>query len=166
MSGQFFIRVDVLQLDNRKTWSFFVVYGPTDHRKSPEFLGELSWAVEACPFPLVLGGDFNLITGSEDKTNTNIYWTRVHAFNGCIAGPTLREIRRGGSRFTCTNKKLNLVRRVLDRVFVFREWETLFPVCLLVAETIIRSDQASLVLSSGENHRKRNPSFFSLRKGG
>jgi hypothetical protein len=65
MSGQFFIRVDVLQLDNRKTWSFFVVYGPTDHRKSPEFLGELSWAVEACPFPLVLGGDFNMITGSD-----------------------------------------------------------------------------------------------------
>jgi hypothetical protein len=36
----------------------------------------------------------------------------------CIAKLALHEIRRGGSRYTWTNKQLNLVRCVLDRVFV------------------------------------------------
>jgi hypothetical protein len=83
-SGAFFLRVDVRQLDTSKEWSLFVVYGPADHRKSGYFLAELSHAVGACPLPLVVGGDFNLIRGSEDKNNDNIDWPRVHRFNDCI----------------------------------------------------------------------------------
>jgi hypothetical protein len=52
----FFIRADVLQLDTSSRWSIFVVYGPADHRRSADFLEELSAAVNACPFPLVVGG--------------------------------------------------------------------------------------------------------------
>jgi hypothetical protein len=37
-----------------------------------EFLGELTHAVDACDLPLVVGGDFNLIRGAEDKNNSNI----------------------------------------------------------------------------------------------
>jgi hypothetical protein len=37
--GAFFIRTDVLQFDNSSRWSLFVVYGPADHRRSSEFLG-------------------------------------------------------------------------------------------------------------------------------
>jgi hypothetical protein len=54
--GAFFIRADVLQLDTSSRWSIFVVYGPADHRRSADFLEELSAAVNACPFPLVVGG--------------------------------------------------------------------------------------------------------------
>ena len=54
--GAFHIRVDVRQLDNSSTWSLFVVYGPADHRRSQDFLLELSAAVSACPLPLVVGG--------------------------------------------------------------------------------------------------------------
>ena len=103
-SGAFHIRADVLQLDNSKTWSFFVVYGPADHRRSPEFLQELTVAIQACPHPLVVGGDFNLIRGSEDKNNTNINCPRVHRFNDCIANLALREVQRGGARYTWTNR--------------------------------------------------------------
>nr|XP_051201554.1 uncharacterized protein LOC127315064 [Lolium perenne] len=52
--GAFFIRADVLQLDTSSRWSIFVVYGPADHRRSADFLEELSAAVNACPFPLDL----------------------------------------------------------------------------------------------------------------
>ena len=105
-------------------------------------------------------GDFNLIRGSEDKNNTNINWPRVHRFNDCIANLALREIRRGGSRYTWTNKQLNPVRCVLDRVFMSSEWETMFPLCSLVAETILGSDHSPLILSSGEEFKKRSPRFF------
>ena len=71
-SGSFFIRADVLQLDSNKHWACFVVYSPADHRRTDEFLAELSSAILACSLPLVVGGDFNLIRGSEDKNNDNI----------------------------------------------------------------------------------------------
>ncbi|XP_071677232.1 uncharacterized protein [Lolium perenne] len=158
--GTFFIRADVRQLDNNVKWAFFVVYGPADHRRTQEFLGELTLAVEACDLPLVVGGDFNLIRGAEDKNNCHIDWPRVHRFNDCIANLALREVRRGGARYTWTNKQLNPVRCVLDRVFISPDWEILFPLCSLVAETIIGSDHAPLILSSGEDLKKRSPRFF------
>jgi hypothetical protein len=52
--GAFFIRADVLQLDNISRWSIFVVYGPADHHRSSDFLEELTTAVNACLFLLVV----------------------------------------------------------------------------------------------------------------
>ena len=71
-----------------------------------------------------------------------------------------REIARTGARFTWTNKQLSPVRSVLDRVFVTSDWEVLFPMCTLVAETRIGSDHVPLILASGEDRIKRNPRFF------
>ncbi|KAK1607529.1 hypothetical protein QYE76_031202 [Lolium multiflorum] len=158
--GAFFIRADVLQLDTSSRWSIFVVYGPADHRRSADFLEELAAAVHACPFPLVVGGDFNLIRGSEDKNNDNIDWPRVQRFNDCIASLALREIRRTGARYTWTNRQLSPVRCILDRVLVSPKWEGLFPLSSLVAGTIIGSDHSPLVLSSGEESGKRSSRFF------
>jgi hypothetical protein len=77
--------------------------------------------------PLMVGGDFNLIRGFRDKNNSNINCPRVYSFNDCIANLELREIRRTGARYTWSNKQLNPVRCVLDRVFMSTDWETLFP---------------------------------------
>jgi hypothetical protein len=70
--GRFFIQADVLQLDSSCRWSFICVYGPADHRRSPDFLAEFTATIHACTLPVVVGGDFNLIRGSEDKNNDNI----------------------------------------------------------------------------------------------
>jgi hypothetical protein len=159
-SGSFYIRADVRQLDNNALWTFFVVDGPADHRRTLEFLAELLAAVSACTLPLVVGGDFNLITGSEDKNNASISWPRVLRFNECIINLALCEIRSGGARYIWSNKQLNPIRCVLDRVFISTELEGLFPLSTLVAEPIVGSDHSPLVLSSGEEQRKRNPQFF------
>jgi hypothetical protein len=37
-------------------WCFFLVYGPADHRRTDEFLDELTHAVAGCQFPVVIGG--------------------------------------------------------------------------------------------------------------
>src|SRR3954465_14304384 len=105
--------------------------------------------------PIVLGGDFNLIRSGADKNNRNIDWPRVTLFNNTIASCALREIARTGARFTWTNKKPSAGGSVLDRVFVSSDWEVLFPMCTLVAETRIGSDHAPLILASGEDRIKR-----------
>jgi len=42
----------------------------------------------------------------------------MDAFNDVIDEAELRELNRGGSRYTWTNKQLHPIQSVLDRVFV------------------------------------------------
>ena len=81
-------------------------------------------------------------------------------FNDAIARMALREINRSGARFTWTNKQLNPVRSVLDRVFVSPEWDAQFPLASLLAETRIGSDHTPLVLDFGEGSQTRSKRFF------
>jgi hypothetical protein len=93
------------------------------------------------------GGTSNstaLSEGAEDKNNSNINWPRIHLFNDYIARLALRELKRSGARFTWTNKQVNPVRSVLDRVFISPEWEAHFPMVSLSAETRIGSDHTPL----------------------
>ncbi|XP_020182938.1 uncharacterized protein [Aegilops tauschii subsp. strangulata] len=90
------------------------VYGPADHSRSADFLGEVQakvLAVSSLFIPLVVGGDFNqLIRSGADKNNDNINWSRVTMFNNTIANMALREVARAGARYTWTNKQLSPVR--------------------------------------------------------
>jgi hypothetical protein len=70
--GVFFISALVLQRSNNSKWIFVLVYGPADHGRSEEFLQELVLFVSSSPFPVMVGGDFNLIRGLGDKISRNI----------------------------------------------------------------------------------------------
>ncbi|KAK1686874.1 hypothetical protein QYE76_047722 [Lolium multiflorum] len=144
--GRFFISADLFHRSRRVKWTCILVYGPADHSRTREFLEELSSEVESCRFPLVVGGDFNLIRGLGDKSYDNINWPRVRQFNDAIASLSLRELNRTGARFTWTNKQLSPICSALDRVFVSTSWETLFPLCSLTAVTRVGSDHNPLLL--------------------
>ncbi|KAK1698198.1 hypothetical protein QYE76_014895 [Lolium multiflorum] len=98
--GTFFISATILQRKNNMKWCFFLVYGPADHRRTHEFLGGLTHAVAGCQFPVVIGGDFNLIRTADEKSNDNISWSRVRRFNEAISAMALRELERTGVCFT------------------------------------------------------------------
>jgi endonuclease/exonuclease/phosphatase (EEP) superfamily protein YafD len=136
------------------------VYGPADHGRSKEFLDELTLFVSSAPFPVVVGGDFNLIWGIGDKSNDIVNWPRVRQFNDALAAMTLREISRKGARFIWTNRQLDPIRCVLDRVFVSPTWEAIFPLCSLIAIIRIGSDHNPLLLCSGEGSIHIPPRFF------
>jgi endonuclease/exonuclease/phosphatase family metal-dependent hydrolase len=136
------------------------VYGLADHARAPAFLEDLENKVSRSQHPVVVGGDFNLTRGAEDKNNSNINWPIVHLFNDCIARLALRELNRSGARFTWTNKQVNPVRSVLDRVFISPSWETHFPMASLSAETRIGSDHTPLILDSGEGLLRCSNRFF------
>jgi hypothetical protein len=72
----------------------------------------------------------------------------------------LREIIRAGARFTWTNRQLNPIWCVLDRVFVFTAWEARCPLCSVTAVTRTGSDHNPLFLNSGEETRCLPPRFF------
>jgi hypothetical protein len=54
--GTFFISTTVLQRSCNLKWRFMLVYGPADHSRSQEFLGELEGEIATCSLPLAVGG--------------------------------------------------------------------------------------------------------------
>jgi endonuclease/exonuclease/phosphatase (EEP) superfamily protein YafD len=80
------------------------IYGPADHTFSAAFLEEVSSKVANTEFPIIMGGDFNLLWRAQDKNNDRVNWARLELFNDHIGHWGLREIPRTGARYTWTNK--------------------------------------------------------------
>ncbi|XP_071683742.1 uncharacterized protein [Lolium perenne] len=158
--GQFFISASIMCIADNFKFEIVGVYGPADHTHSQEFLQEISARVAVSELPILMGGDFNLLRDAADKNNDRVNWARMDAFNDNIANWGLREIPRTGARYTWTNKRLNPVRCVLDRVFIAPELDTHFPLCSLVAETSLGSDHTPLILDTGQDIQCFSNRFF------
>ena len=73
--GTFYIAATVRHRVSMATWVIVSVYGPADHARSADFLGEIMTLVGAkrtANLPLVVGGDFNLIRSGLDKITTTL----------------------------------------------------------------------------------------------
>jgi hypothetical protein len=116
--GQFFLSASILHRISGFKFDFIGVYGPADHGRSSQFLGDLETKVLSSSFPVVVLGDFNLIRGPQDKNNANVNWPLVNAFNDSIAHMALREVACSGARFTWSNRQRSPVRSILDRALV------------------------------------------------
>jgi hypothetical protein len=158
--GQFFLSLAVLHRVSNKKLEIIGIYGPADHARSRGFLDEISAKVARCTLPIFMGGDFNLIRAAEDKNNDNLNWPLIDLFNNTIDAWALREIPRTGARFTWSNHQLNPIRSALDRVFVSADFEAIFPLCFLSAETSLGSDHTPLVFDTGEGFPVRSNRFF------
>jgi hypothetical protein len=67
------------------------------------------------------GEDFNMIRYSHEKSSGSDHTIWMDMFNSFINDTAMKEVIRGGSRFTWSNKQENLVRSILDRIFISRE---------------------------------------------
>lgn len=99
-SLKFFMRVTVKHRIDNIRWECLSVYGPAQHEKAQEFLEELSLKCERVILPLLLGGDFNLIRGVNEKNSGRGDAKLIRAFNSFIEKFDLREIYRGGGGYT------------------------------------------------------------------
>jgi exonuclease III len=136
------------------------IYEPADHTFSREFLTEITNKINSLNEPLIMGGDFNLIRSQEDKNNDSINWARLNMFNDAISDWEVREIPPTGARFTWTNKQLNPVRSVVDRVFISPLLEPRFPLCSVAAETSLGSNHTPLILDTRDDSPIRSNRFF------
>jgi hypothetical protein len=67
--GEFFVSMALTHRRSNLIWEVIIVYGPTDHSRSPAFLTELRSKVEWCTIPVVVAGNFNLIRSPNDKSS-------------------------------------------------------------------------------------------------
>ena len=68
--------------------------------------------------PVLAGGDFSMIRRVEEKSigNVNVQW--MNAFNDFVSNTEIRELHRSGGQYTWTNKQLNPIMVMLDRIFM------------------------------------------------
>jgi hypothetical protein len=65
--GEFFISADILQRNVNRKWCFILVYGPADHSRTEDFLGELEREVTTTPLPLVVGVTLTSLDGCRTR---------------------------------------------------------------------------------------------------
>lgn len=67
--GRFYMGADIRDKLTNFRWRLGIMYGPTDHEMSEDFLKDLGDFYNSSHLPIVLGGDFNLIRDLKDKSN-------------------------------------------------------------------------------------------------
>ena len=95
--GKFFVSMEVWERAINLKWEVILVYGPADHSRSPAFLDEVRTKVSSARFPVITGGDFNLIRSPSDKSNARVDLPGMQRFNDCIADLGLRELDHAGA---------------------------------------------------------------------
>jgi len=78
----------------------------------------------------------------------------MNNFNDMIEDAKIRELSRGGCRYTWTNKQLNPIQSVLDKVFVNNSWEDMFLLVRVHGLLRIGSDHNPLLVDTGLPERK------------
>jgi hypothetical protein len=136
--------------DSNLPWWFTGVYGPQSDEKMLQFLQELRMVRSVCAGPWAVWGDFNLIYRAEDKNNNNLDRAMMGRFQRIINDLQLVELPLLGRKFTWSNERSSPTLVRLDRFFYSRDWEDLFPDCLMQSSSSSISDHCPLVVGLHE----------------
>jgi hypothetical protein len=112
------------------------------------------------PYPILIGGDFNLLRFRYEKSKGRFEDHWPFLFNAVIDSLDLREVSMIGRQFTLANSLPDPTFEKLDRVLMDANWESKFPMVSVRALERIQgfSDHAPILLTTGiakpsSNHR-------------
>jgi exonuclease III len=69
IEGKYSLQLNLWDKKMKEKWNFINIYGPAHEEDRQEFLSELSGTISRSKEPVILGGDFNIIRFSSEKTN-------------------------------------------------------------------------------------------------
>ena len=159
--GDFHIKVNIRNKVDNFTWSLVTVYGAAQDKFKPAFLREVVNLAKDNPFPIILGGDFNLLRFSHEKSRGRFDTHWPFLFNAVIDSLDLREVTMIGRQFTWANSLPEPTYEKLDRVLMDSNWESKYPlVSVRVLERIeALSDHAPILLTTGTPRPQGNRQF-------
>ena len=90
--GDFHIKVHIWNKADNFKWSLVSVYGAAQDEHKPAFLRELVNLAKDNPYPILIGGDFNLLMFPYEKSRGRFdnHWPLL--FNALIDSLDLREV--------------------------------------------------------------------------
>jgi hypothetical protein len=111
----------VLEKKSNFSWRFIAVYGSPYEEGKQRFIDELHSVMEGWSGSSLIGGDFNLVRFTQDKSNGVIYHRLADAFNEWVGKWGLIELNPTNNRvFTWTNNQDDLIRAKIDSVCLYR----------------------------------------------
>jgi exonuclease III len=143
------VSVIIRDRKNGGVWRFVSVYGSSYDEFKLEFINELHNVMACWDGPTLIGGDFNLIRDSGEKSSGNINQHWANLFIDWSNRYDLIEIKNAGRLYTWANNQENLIIAAIDKVFVTTCWEQLFPAVSVRALPRVGSDHTPLVVDSG-----------------
>jgi exonuclease III len=157
--SRFFIKVILYDIKIQQKWSLIIVYGATQEKDKEHFLRDLGEVCRDQNLPLLVGGDFNLLRGADDKNKSlrPNWWNDM--FNYIVNTCDLREIDLSGEQFTWFNNQATPTLEKLDRFLMSKEWEMLF--LLTTVHKLVREifDHNPIILDTMENREQRSREF-------
>jgi hypothetical protein len=123
------LQVRLHYLPSSVDWWLTSIYGPANDDLKPAFLQELS---ELCPLRSglwLLTGDFNMIYRVAYKNNEHLNLRQMGRFRHFLNDASLKELHLEGRLFMWSNEILHLTLERIDRAFVSRDWDELYPNC-------------------------------------
>ena len=146
-SGQVYLTSHYARCGERCYLGTCVVYGAAQEELKEDFLVEMASFCSHIDIPYIIGGDFNILRGGDDKNKNMRHNPYVDKFNSVINAFSLREIHLSGGKYTWSNHQAHPTLEKLDRVLMSYSWEDLFP--LVSVRKLVRdiSDHNPLLLS-------------------
>jgi hypothetical protein len=109
--------------------------------------------------PIIIGGDFNIIRSPDEKNNENYNDRWPFLFNAVIDTLNLRELELTGTKFTWANRLQNQTFEKLDRILVYTDFESKYPLSAMVALSREISNNTPLLFSTNSPSLAYQPQF-------
>jgi hypothetical protein len=149
--GEYHIKLTIRNKADNFIWSLVAVYGAAQDAFKADFLCELVNLAKDNRYPMIIGGDFNLLRFQHEKSKGHFDSHWPFLFNVVIDSLDLREVDMVGRQFTWANSLPDPTYEKLDRVLMDTDWEAKYPlVSVRALERIQRlSDHAPILLTIG-----------------
>lgn len=110
-------------------------------------------------WPFIMGGDFNMIRYQWEKSSNNVNQGWMDLFNSFILDNGLLELTRKGSKFTWTNKQVNPVMSVLDRILTCADWDLHYGRAVCESVTRVGSDHNPIIVNTSDDIFRQQHNF-------
>ena len=146
--GDFSVTCTFTNVGDGFRWAFTGVYGPVKRSKRELFWEELGALRGQWEGPWCIGGDFNMVLSSNDRSSVGRISHHMRRFNEVINELGLRDLPLQGGPFTWRGGHNNQRMSRLDRFLVSADWESKFSKA--IQRTLPRpvSDHCPVMLDS------------------
>jgi exonuclease III len=143
------IRVLVVHKDSGFIWNFINVYGAAQDEHENRFLSELSLFCSKCKYPVLVGGDFNILRKENEKNKPGGVTKWSSLFNSIIDLHSLIELELVNRRFTWSNNRSDPTFEKLDRFLVSPDCDLHYNSVTVSGLSRTISDHLPLYLNTG-----------------
>ncbi|KAJ1276869.1 hypothetical protein BS78_05G249200, partial [Paspalum vaginatum] len=150
--GDFYVKFKIRCKKEDFISNLVFIYGPAQEDRKHSFLTELAHLSSKEDIPMIIGGDFNIMRGAEEKSKGSFNNRWPFLFNAVIDAHNLRERDLAGRQFTWANNLEQQTFENLDRVLTTTEWELKYPRATVQALSREISDHTPLLLNSGDGN--------------